>query len=138
MVRVTFVSVVPLKKKVPNFLDLSCFVTLRLKINPLEILVTLVTFCRLRMIGFNIGSPFVTFVSVVPLKKGPRFFGPFLFVMLRLKINPLEILVTLVTLCRLRMIGFNIGSPFVTFVSVVPLKKKVHNFFDLFVSLRYV
>ena len=36
------------------------------------------------------------------------------------------------------MIGCNIGSPFVTFVSVVPLKKKVPNFLDLFVSLRYV
>ena len=34
------------------------------------------------------------------------------------------------------MIGFNIGSPFVTFVSVVPLKKKVPIF--LTVSLRYV
>ena len=122
---VTFVSVVPLKKKGPQFFRPFSFVTLRQKINPLEILVTLVTFWWLRMIGFNIGSPFVTFVSVVPLKKkGPQFFRPFSFVTLRQKINPLEILVTLVTFWWLRMIGFNIGSPFVTFVSVVPLKKR--------------
>ena len=57
--------------------------------------------------------------------------------MLRQKINPLEILVTLVTFCRLRMIVFYIGSPFVTFDSVVPLKKKFPDFLDLFVSLRY-
>ena len=58
------------------------------------------------MIGFNIGSPFVTFVSVIPLKKKvPNFLNLFCFVTLRLKINPLEILVTLVTFCRLRMIG---------------------------------
>ena len=88
------------------------------------------------MIGYNIGSPFVTFVSVVPLKKGPRFFGPFRFVTLRLKNNPLEILVTLVTFGRLRMIGFNIGSPFVTFVSVVPLKKRSPIFLTF--SFRYV
>ena len=56
--------------------------------------------------------------------------------MLRQKINPLETHVTLVTFCRLRMLGFNIGSPFVTFVPVVPLKKKVPNFLDL--SFRYV
>ena len=74
------------------------------------------------MIGFNIGSPFVTFVSVVPLKKKvPDFLD--LFVTLRQKINPLEILVTLVRFCWLRISRVNIGSPFVTFVLVVPLKK---------------
>ena len=89
------------------------------------------------MIGFNIGSPFVTFVSVVPLKKKvPNFLDLFRFVTLRLKINPLEILVTLVTFCRLRMIGFNIGSPFVTFVPVVPLKKRSPIFWTF--SFRYV
>ena len=90
------------------------------------------------MIRFNIGSPFVTFVSVVPLKKRSPIFWTFSFryVTLGLKINPLEILDTLVTFCRLRMIGYNIGSPFVTFVSVVPLKKRSPIFWTF--SFRYV
>ena len=93
-----------IEKKGPQFFRPFRFVTLRLEINPLEILVTLITFCRLRMIGFNIGSPFVTFVSVVPLKKRSPIFltFSFRFVTLRQKINPLEILVTLVTFWWLR------------------------------------
>ena len=89
------------------------------------------------MIGFNIGSPtcYICFGRSIE-KKVPNVFDLFRFVTLRLKINPLEILVTLVTFCRLRMIGFNIGSPFVTFVSVVPLKKRSPIFWTF--SFRYV